>query len=310
MQSRASRTAITAALMRAVHTRLDQPCLIDDPWGDRLVATEEKAALYQRIMASVDAETRARLTRLGSQQAVIDIALRRHRTYGGVIIRSRYAEDALAAAVARGVRQYVLIGAGLDSFSVRQPAWARQLTIFEIDHPASQAMKRERLAACAVEVPANVCFVAADLSTEPLAAVLKRSTLVRATPSFFSWLGVTIYLTREANLATLRGVATAAAVGSEIVFTYVDQRVFDARIPEFETLRAGPAAVGEPWLSGFDPRLLAAELIRVGMVLREDLDGAALQARYCAGRTDGLSPGAVGHIARALVGGYGSTPAI
>jgi methyltransferase (TIGR00027 family) len=310
MQDGPSRTAITAALMRAIHTRIDQPRLIDDPWGDKLVAAEEKSALYQRIMAGTDADTRARLARLGSEQAVIDIALRRHRTYGGVIIRTRYAEDALARAVARGVRQYVLVGAGLDSFCVRQPPWARAISIVEIDHPASQAMKRDRLAACSAAVPPNVHFVAADLSREPLADVLARAPFSRTEPAFFTWLGVTIYLTREANLATLKGVARAAAIGTELVFTYVDQRVFDGQFAEFEKVRSGPAAVGEPWLSGFDPRLLAAELIRVGLVLREDLNGTEQHARYCAGRSDGLSPGSVGHVARAVVAGYGSAPPV
>jgi O-methyltransferase involved in polyketide biosynthesis len=112
----ASRTALSAALMRAVHTRLDRPRLIDDPWGDRLVSAEEKAALSQRILESAGPEARARLEALASPQAVIDAALRAHGTYGGVILRSRYAEDALEAAVAKGVRQYVLLGAGFDSF--------------------------------------------------------------------------------------------------------------------------------------------------------------------------------------------------
>ncbi|HME70450.1 MAG TPA: class I SAM-dependent methyltransferase, partial [Myxococcota bacterium] len=105
-----SRTALTAALMRAAHTRLDQPRLIDDPWGDRLVSAVEKAALYQRILDGADPEARKRLGTLRSQQAVIDAVLRSHGTYGGVILRSRYAEDALEGAVAGGARQYVLIG--------------------------------------------------------------------------------------------------------------------------------------------------------------------------------------------------------
>src|SRR6185436_19125963 len=113
-----SRTALTAALMRAAHTRIDRPRLIDDPWGDRLVEPAERTALYRRAMEGAEPEARRRLERLGSEQAVVDAVLRAHPTYGGVVIRSRYAEDALEAAVARGVRQYVLVGAGLDSFVV------------------------------------------------------------------------------------------------------------------------------------------------------------------------------------------------
>src|SRR5262245_64518586 len=218
----ASRTALSTALMRAVHTRIDRPRLIDDPWGDTLVSASEKSALYRRILAGANPEARTRLERLGSEQAVIDAALRAHPPYGGVVVRTRCAEDALEAAVASGVRQYVLIGAGFDSFIVRQPAFARDIDVLEIDHPATQAMKRERLAACGVVVPPNVRFVPADLSEESLASVLVRCGFSRTVPAFFSWLGVTIYLSRETNLATLAGIAQSSAPGSAVVFTYID----------------------------------------------------------------------------------------
>jgi len=297
-----SRTALTAALMRAVHTRLDRPRLIDDPWGDRLVSASEKASLCRRALDGADPETRKRLEKLGSQQAVIDAVLRAHGTYGGVIIRSRCAEDALESAVARGVRQYVLIGAGFDSFIVRQPAFARDVEIVEIDHPATQATKRGRLDGCGVQIPPNVRFVPADLSRESMASVLARCNVSRVLPAFFSWLGVTIYLSRDANLAALRGIAASSAPGSEIVFTYIDERVLEGgRSAKLEKMRTRVATLGEPWLSGFNPATLANELREIGLVLVEDLGSQALSERYCAGRTDGLAPGTTGHIARVQV---------
>ena len=296
-----SRTALVAALMRAVHTRLDRPRLLDDPWGDTLVSAAEKAALHRRILDGVDPERRRRLEALGSQQAVIDAVLRRHPTYGGVIVRARYAEDAVAAAVERGARQYVLVGAGFDSFIVRQPPCARDIDIVEIDHPASQAMKRQRLAECGVAIPPNVRFVPADLSQESLAAVLGRCGFSRAAPAFFSWLGVTIYLTREANLATLRGIVTSSAPGSEVVFTYADQRMLEGGPATLEKMRASRATQGEPWISGFDPATLADELRGLGLELVEDLQSLQLRERYGAGRTDGVMAGTTGHVARARV---------
>lgn len=297
-----SRTALSAALMRSVHARRDPSPVFDDPWGDRLVSESEKTLLHDRIMSRVDDATRARLATLPTPQAALDVVLRRHPTYGGIVLRSRWAEDALAEAVARGVGQYVLLGAGFDSFIVRQPAFAAGLTVFEIDQPASQAMKRERLAASGASVPSNVRFVAADLGREALADVLARSGFDRTRPAFFSWLGVTIYLTREANLAALRGVATASAPESEIAFTYIDERALVAGASAtMERVRSGPAEFGEPWLSGFDPHELAEELRGLGLELIENLDGAALTARYCADRTDGLSAGVAGWVARARV---------
>jgi methyltransferase (TIGR00027 family) len=203
--------------------------------------------------------------------------------------------------VAGGARQYVLIGAGFDSFIVRQPPFARDISIFEIDHPASQAMKRQRLDECAVRIPANVHFVPADLTQKSLASVLARCEFSRVSPAFFSWLGVTIYLSRDANLATLRGIAARAATGSEVVFTYIDQRALEGRRSAMEKMRARRATLSEPWLSGFNPATLANELKALGLLLVEDLGSLELRERYCAGRTDGLSPGISGHVARVRV---------
>jgi methyltransferase (TIGR00027 family) len=298
----ASRTALSTALMRALHTRKDRPQLIDDPWGDTLVAPAEKTALYRRILAGARPETRAKFEALGSEQAVIDIALRAHPSYGGVVVRSRYAEDALEAAVRHGVQQYVLIGAGFDSFIVRQPLFAREVEIFEIDHPATQAMKRERLAACGAAIPPNVRFVPADLAAESLAPVLARCGFSRIVPAFFSWLGVTIYLTRETNLATLAGIAKSSAPGSEVVFTYIDQRALeDGASDTMGRMRAARAAENEPWVSGFDPATLGDDLRALGLELVEDLGSVGLSERYVAGRTDGLLLGKAGHIARVRV---------
>lgn len=294
-----SRTALTAALMRAIHRRVDDAPLLDDSWGDRLVSAEEKTALYQRILARLPPERRAAAERAGAESRVLERALRGHPTYGGVILRSRYAEDCLAAAVARGIRQYVLLGAGFDSFLVRQPAFARGLRIIEVDHPATQQAKRARLAACGIAVASNVEFLACDLSREPLGAALARSGFDATVPAFCSWLGVSIYLTRGANETTLAAIASSFASGSELVFTYLDQRAFDG--DALDGLHDGPAATGEPWLSGFTPAALADDLRRLGWELLEDLDGAALNARYCAGRSDGLAASALGHVAHARV---------
>jgi methyltransferase (TIGR00027 family) len=297
-----SRTALVAALMRAVHTRLDSPRLIDDPWGDLLVADAEREAMWQRVLAAVGAERRARLVELG-MTAGLGVVLRRHPTYAGVIVRTRCAEDALAAAVASGARQYVLVGAGFDSFALRQPPFARALQIIEVDHPASQEMKRRRLHDCGVAIPSNVHFVAADLSRQSLGSALAQSPFSRQDPAFFSWLGVTIYLSREANLATLAAIAATAAHGSQVVFNYMHQGFLDS--PQaaelLEPLRAGAGAVGEPWLSGFHPERLASELHGVGLDLLQDWGGRALRERYCQGRSDGLAPSLVGHIALASV---------
>jgi methyltransferase (TIGR00027 family) len=204
--------------------------------------------------------------------------------------------------VARGAAQYVILGAGFDSFALRQPAFAKGIQIFEVDHPATQQLKRRQIEAAGIAAPPNVHFFDADLSREPLSAALDRGNYRRTAVSFVAWLGVTMYLPREANLLTLKAVAQCSAFGSEIVFTYIEQQAFDHPSRGFDRLRASAAALGEPWLSGFDPETLAADLKGVGLTLVEDLDSEDMMERYCRGRTDGLRPGTSGRIARARVG--------
>jgi methyltransferase (TIGR00027 family) len=287
--------------MRALHSRRDPSPLLDDPWGDRLVPQSERDRFCQRILARMDAEAQAAALR--SPGSILDDFFLSNIAYPGVVIRSRYTEDTLREATKRGIRQYVLIGAGFDSFALRRPGFSESLEIFEIDHPATQAFKIERIKDCGISLPPSVHFVSADLATEDLAAALARSSFRKDEPAFFSWLGVTVYLTREANLATLRAVANLGAPGSELVFTYVDQIEFvsgGSRSPGDPNAKAA-AMMGEPYLSGFDPKQIANDLMHVGLELIEDLDGPKMSERYGRTGANALKPSVNMHIVRARV---------
>ena len=299
--TRASVTAFGAALMRAVHTRVSPSPLIHDSWGDRLVLEAERKVVLRVVLNGLSPEARERCEKLGTSSAVLVAALQAHPGYGWAVLRARYAEDALQAAIERGVRQYVIVGAGFDSFSLRQPAFAQHVDVFEIDHPATQELKRQRLRERGVALPDTLHFVPADLGEERIAESLGRSTFRLMDPAFFSWLGVTQYLSREANLATLRGIVACSAPGSELVFTYVEQRALESRAStRVGNLQQAFAAAREPWLSGFDPSLLAENLAAVGLLLIEDLNGLDVQKRYCAAdHQNDLNPLNAGHIALA-----------
>jgi methyltransferase (TIGR00027 family) len=206
-----------------------------------------------------------------------------------LVLRSRFAEDQLAAAVERGVRQLVILGAGLDTFAYRQPAWAHDLRIVEVDQPATQAAKRERLAGAAIEIPTNVTLAPVDFEATPLRQVLETNGLDLASPVFFSWLGVTMYLTESAVDAVLRTVAGLAR-GSEIVFTFSQPPAADDEPADGYTplLAEAAAAMGEPWLTYFDVPVLDAKLRGLGFSNVEFLTQEAAHGRYFAGRTDGL----------------------
>ena len=287
--------------MRAVHTRLDPDPLIDDPWGERLVPESVREAFRQFVLAKMDSDSRAKAS--ASPDSILDTALRTNAAYAGVIIRARYTEDALKAAVANGIRQYVIIGAGFDSFALRRPAFAREVDVYEIDHPATQGLKCQRLRECGLSLTESVHFIAADLAEEDLGTALARSPFRLNDPAFFSWLGVTTYLTREANLATLRAIATCGAPGSELVFTYIDEREFNSGSDSgsFHEVKTAAASVGERWVSGFDPEKIAEYLQRSGLILEEDLNGEKMAERYRRTGVNSLRPPATSHIARARV---------
>ena len=287
---RPSRTAMGTALMRALHTRADPLRLIDDPWGEQLL--EPVRAEYEK---------RIRETAL---QADADAQLRSGAAYPNVIVRARFCEDALQAAVARGVRQYVIVGAGFDSFALRRPDWARDVEVIEVDHPSTQTYKFERMRACGVELPAGASFVAADLGAEPLGEALQRSPFRADAPAFFAWLGVTMYLPREANLATFREIARIGAGGSELVFSYAHIKRFDdaiARSPRYSEMRETVKSLGEPFVSGFDPAALAGELSDCGLRLIEDFGTDELIRRYDPQAINGMRADSLSRVARALI---------
>ncbi len=297
----ASRTALGTSLMRALHTRIDPQPIINDPWGDRLVPDLVIEAIRQRALSVMPDDSRGEAE--AASESIVDAWLRSNPAYANVIIRSRYTEDALQVAIARGVRQYVVIGAGFDSYALRRPAGAQHVAIFEIDHPSTQSLKKERLGECGISLSDSVHFLSADLARDSLYTVLSRSVFKSNEPAFFSWLGVTMYLTREANFASLNAIAHCGAPGSELVFTYLDEEVFRSTSASdpFAELQRSVTSMGEPFLSGFDPKALAEELLNVGFELAEDLDDIQVGERYDPTGVNGLRPSKRSRIAKARV---------
>jgi methyltransferase (TIGR00027 family) len=277
-RDRPSLTAQRVALARAAHQLYDHPKVLDDPVALRIIG------------ASGTAGIRAHRARFDLRSA------RYLRAF--VVARSRVAEDALAASVARGVRQYVILGAGLDTFAYRNPYPAARLRVFEVDHPATQAWKQRSLAAAAIGIPESLTFVPIDFETETLAARLQEADFRTDVPAAFSWLGVTVYLSRAAVMDTLRYVATALPRGSGVVFDYAVPlaSVSFLRRLMVRALMHRVAAAGEPWKTFFDPRTLAGELRALGFAHLEDLGPEELNGRFFEGRADALEVGRLGRV--------------
>jgi methyltransferase (TIGR00027 family) len=210
--------------------------------------------------------------------------------------RSRYAEDELARAFAHGVRQYVVLGAGLDTFAYRNPHPGLQ--VFEVDHPATQVWKRDQLKAAGIAIPPSLKFVPIDFERQTLADGVVQSGFDATAAVFFSWLGVTPYLTREACMSTLSFIAKMAA-GSGVVFDFaIDPRLLNpGQRMALDALSKRVAGYGEPLQLFFDPVKLQDELKALGFQRTEFLQGKDLNARYFKDRKDGLLVrGGLGHL--------------
>ena len=213
--------------------------------------------------------------------------------------RSRIAEDALSGAVARGVRQIVILGAGLDTFALRNPYAARQILIYEVDHPATQAWKRQRLAEAQIALPPWFIFVSIDFEREDLGEKLAAAGFQQSSPAFFSWLGVVPYLTPDAIGHTLSYIASIQH--SEVVFDYLEPpEGFSEELRQLEKDRTEQLKrISERSVSRFDPAGMAAILGSRGFSRIEDINFQEIRSRF--GHTvQGLAPGHAGlHVVHA-----------
>ena len=189
---------LNVANERAVHQMLDNPKIFEDPLALRIIGAE--AELKLRLM-------------LAQFQKPAERAFR-----AGVMVRNRYAEDELARSVQRGVRQYVILGAGLDTFAYRNPF--PLLRVFEVDHPATQAWKRDCLEKAAIPIPASVTYVSVDFERQVLTDALRQSGFKSDELTFISFIGVVRYLSREAFISVLTSIVSSMRLGSEVVFDF------------------------------------------------------------------------------------------
>jgi methyltransferase (TIGR00027 family) len=203
--------------------------------------------------------------------------------------RARYTEDHLFEAIRGGAAQYVMVGAGLETFALRHQGLRDRLQVFEIDHPSTQAFKQQALSRAGITSPPNLHFVPADLEAVSVADALRGSSFTPHVRSVFSWQGVIAYLTLQAVRDTLRSIRSVAAPGSRLLFSYLDGDAFRAEKASARIRRMieSNRSIGESMSTGFDLPVLQAELWAARFDLIEDLDPEEQQRRYFNGRTDG-----------------------
>ena len=258
-----------AAIMRARHRQEDSaPWVLEDPFALDLVGSgaDDVAAVVDSLFPKpFQIQARA-----------------------GVVGRARYAEDRL---IGGAFTQCVLLGAGLDSLAWRRPDLLDTVTLFEIDHPASQAWKRERVAELGLPLAGRHVFAPVDFETESLRTGLDAAAFDWTAPTLFSWMGVTMYLTTDAIETTLRTIA-GCAPGSEVAFSY---RAHDSVIDDdsraiLQILEPLAAQLGEPLQPGLSAEELERLVTACGLQVLDHPSASDVVRRYFAGRPDGLAP--------------------
>ena len=270
-----SRTAMRAAAHRAVHQILERGSIFSDPLALRMLGQEP-----EDLIRDAEEHPSRRLMRIF------------------IAVRTRFAEDALAKALKRGVRQIVVLGAGLDTYAYRSNHKHSGVRIFEVDHPATQAWKRQRLEDTRIPVPDSLVFAPIDFERETLPEGLAAAGFSSTEETFFTWLGVVPYLTQDAIWSTLAFIASLPA--SHVIFDYSDPpELLPPALRELHDRRAAHVAeLGETWISYFEAEKLREGLLKSGFTEVEDLGPADIAARYFPSRAR-VAGDRGGHIVRA-----------
>ncbi len=273
-----SRTAESAAAFRAAHFIYDKDHIFEDPFAIEMVGSTLRIILSNRVLFSVFFTKLLRSVYRPAQAQILS--------------RCRYAEDCLEEAIKEGIDQYIIIGAGLDTFCLRRADLLDSLHVYEIDHPATQQYKRSKLKRMGENDVHNVRYVSVDHENEAFATALQRSGFDQHRPAFISWLGTTPYLTQSAIMQTLQAISSSCAPGSIIVFDYgVSSKLItpeDAQI--LKKVQRLTALMGEPLRFEIIPEDFINELRKLGFECLDDLAVGDYIQRYFAERNDDLKP--------------------
>jgi len=297
-KDKGSFSAIMTAYMRAYHAKHDNPKIFDDFLAYSLIPDDIRAQIEENL----DEPLISTFSKSSDSDQPITMTSLIQTT--NPISRARYVEDTLEKAVRQGVKQYIILGAGMDTFAFRRPELMELLEVFEVDHPATQEFKLSRLADLEWKHPAKLHFVPINFKQESLVTALTRSSSYDPkVKSLFSWLGVVIYLTRDEVFATLRSITDIAPAGSMVIFDYTNTDAFkpEKSSPQMQKFMEFGQKIGEPMITGFNPSVLVLDLEGLGFHLYENLSPADIEILYFQGRKDGFHSQEHGHIACAVV---------
>ncbi len=257
--------AEAAAAVRAAHKLYEKSVIFDDPFALQLTSPEWRFVAKNQWLYSLIVKKILKVLR---------------PAHGQVLARSRYTEDRLENAISNGTTQYLLLGAGLDSFVHRRKDLISRLKIFEVDHPETQELKKERIASLELEHPKNLHYLPIDFRTESLSEILERSSLNQKEPVFISWLGTVPYLKRDVFFEIVQSLSGLLASKSELVFDYANITISSDDQPVVEKLMKFAERRGEPLITQFDTKVLNSNLNSLGYNIIENISQAKWRVFY------------------------------
>ncbi|AFM41484.1 methyltransferase, putative, TIGR00027 family [Desulfosporosinus acidiphilus SJ4] len=275
-----SGTAFMMAFLRGFHAVYDNKKIFNDPLAYDLIPEEVREAFKQHLIKSA-AEMAPELAKECTDDAT-SLRLAVRIMAGPVLARARFVEERLEEGIRKGIRQYIILGAGLDTFAYRRLDLTDRLQVFELDLPYTQELKRQLLGRLNLEKPEFLHYIPVDFTESNLSSALLESKYDSGQVSFFSWMGVTHYLPLESVLSTLKAIIKLSCSGSEIVFDYYDKLAFDPDkgSNRINYIMKNTKTIGETIITGFDPSKLSMDLALQGLQLLDNLGPEEIQQKY------------------------------
>ena len=273
-------TAEGAIMSRAIHARYAEDPILDDSWAIELLSPENR----RRVEASTDAS-----------EVEVTPGFDASPIFALGIAGLRAAEDEVERCIVEGIDQYVILGAGFDTFALRRSDIIDRIRVYEVDHPDVQALKRSRLQQATREPASIPTFVPVDFEETLLSTEMRESEFDASRPAVLSWLNTIPYLTEEATVATLKDIYSLLAPGSRVVLNYgCDVPLTPEQMTFLTRLMEVVSSAGEPTRSRWKPEDFITMITDIGFNVVTHATEDDLTARYFTSRTDGLKPGVPG----------------
>ena len=288
MENKASITALMSAFARAYHSQNSNEILFDDSMARALMTDEEYSMMRQYIISGIDFFAPDKKDSFGDDEEMLRWIVETQLA-PTPLARAKFCDDSLKTAVMTGTEQYVILGAGLDTFAWRESELMQKLSVFEVDHPLTQKDKKQRLERAKLDMRENLHFVPVDFTKDNLRDRLAENGFDENKKTFFSWLGVSYYLSQDEIGGFLENLSSFAADGSTLLFDYADENLFTSDVRRVQNMLAMAQAGGEPMKSCFSYGCLEKLLSKYNFLIYEFLSTNDIQEKYFGNRTDFLT---------------------